>query len=112
MGPCTILYIEPLLTYGSVVWVGFFWRWEGHNIFVGSIVSHTDVWQAQFVSHSQLQNFFLQFQFFFLSIFFRDEIAACAEKAYSCISFSEAARILYFESEKDVKSFAEKVRNM
>jgi len=43
--------------------------------------------------------------------FFRDEIAACAEKAYCCKSFSEAARILYFDSEKDMKSFAEKVRS-
>ena len=41
--------------------------------------------------------------------FFRDEIAACTEKAYQCISFPEATRILYFESEKDMRAFAEKV---
>lgn len=41
--------------------------------------------------------------------FFRDEIAACTEKAYQCISLPEASRILYFESEKDMRAFAEKV---
>lgn len=39
----------------------------------------------------------------------RDEIAACAEKAYEHISFPEATRILYFESEKDMAAFAQKV---
>lgn len=48
--------------------------------------------------------------FFSFAVFSRDEIAACAEKAYQCISFPEATRILYFESEKDMKSFADKVR--
>lgn len=41
--------------------------------------------------------------------FVRDEIAACTEKAYQCISLPEASRILYFESEKDMRAFAEKV---
>ena len=41
---------------------------------------------------------------------FRDEIAACTEKAYPCISLPEAARILYFESDKDMRAFGEKVK--
>lgn len=48
---------------------------------------------------------------FFMNILLdtlRDEIAACAEKAYEHISFSEATRILYFESEKDMAAFAQK----
>ena len=40
----------------------------------------------------------------------RDEIAACTEKAYQCISFAEATRILYFDGEKNMRAFAEKVR--
>ncbi|CAH3145639.1 hypothetical protein pdam_00002909 [Pocillopora damicornis] len=48
---------------------------------------------------------------FFMNILLdtlRDEIAACAEKAYEHISFPEATRILYFESEKDMAAFAQK----
>lgn len=48
---------------------------------------------------------------FFMNILLdtlRDEIAACTEKAYQCISLPEASRILYFESEKDMRAFAEK----
>ena len=41
---------------------------------------------------------------------FRDEIAACTEKAYPCISLPEATRILYFESDKDMRAFGEKVK--
>ena len=41
---------------------------------------------------------------------FRDEIAACTEKAYPCISLPEATRILYFESDKDMTAFGEKVK--
>lgn len=101
-----------MLTYDSVAWVEFFWSWEGHTISVGFTVSHTDMWQAEFISHSHLQKFLSSVLIFSAIVsFFRDEIAACAEKAYCCISFSEAARILYFDSEKDMKSFAEKVRS-
>ena len=48
---------------------------------------------------------------FFMSILLdtpRDQIAACTEKAYESISLLEATRILYFESEKDMRTFAEK----
>ncbi|CAH3177649.1 unnamed protein product [Porites evermanni] len=48
---------------------------------------------------------------FFMNILLdtlRDEIAACTEKAYPCISLPEATRILYFESEKDMRAFGEK----
>ncbi|CAH1792035.1 unnamed protein product, partial [Owenia fusiformis] len=37
----------------------------------------------------------------------RDEIAACIEKAYERIAFSEAARMLYFESQKPMRKYAE-----
>ena len=62
-----------------------------------------------FVCHQPTFNFnnFANVSFFFF--WFRDEIAACTEKAYRCISFPEATRILYFESEKDMKAFADKV---
>ena len=40
---------------------------------------------------------------------FRDEIASCAEKAYETIAFSEAARMLFFESNKPMKIFAAQV---
>ncbi|XP_074656852.1 26S proteasome non-ATPase regulatory subunit 8-like [Tubulanus polymorphus] len=36
----------------------------------------------------------------------RDEIAGCLEKAYEKIAFSEARRMLYFESEKQMKDYA------
>ena len=39
----------------------------------------------------------------------RDEIAACAEKAYQCISLPEATRMLYFDGEKSMRTFADKV---
>ncbi|XP_046848604.1 26S proteasome non-ATPase regulatory subunit 8-like [Xenia sp. Carnegie-2017] len=38
----------------------------------------------------------------------REEIAACLEKSYQKISFIEARRMLYLESEKDTKSFGAK----
>ena len=43
------------------------------------------------------------------SFFNRDEIAACLEKSYQRISFVEAQRMLYLDSEKDTKTFATKV---
>ena len=42
----------------------------------------------------------------------RDEIAACLEKSYQRISFKEAQRMLYLDSEKDTKAFAAKVRTI
>ena len=41
--------------------------------------------------------------------FFRDEIASCMEKAYEKIAFSEAARMLFFESQKPMKQYAANV---
>lgn len=38
----------------------------------------------------------------------RDEIASCLEKAYNKIDFSEAARMLFFESEKPMAQYADK----
>ncbi|XP_067929151.1 26S proteasome non-ATPase regulatory subunit 8-like [Watersipora subatra] len=46
---------------------------------------------------------------FFMNILLdtiRDEIASCAEKAYERIAFNEAARILFFDSNKPMKIFA------
>ena len=40
----------------------------------------------------------------------RDEIAACAEKAYEKIAFQEASRMLFFTSLGDMKEYGEKVR--
>ncbi|KAK2191945.1 hypothetical protein NP493_42g09054 [Ridgeia piscesae] len=37
----------------------------------------------------------------------RDEIAGCIEKAYEKIVFGEAARMLFFESEKPMKTYAQ-----
>jgi len=37
----------------------------------------------------------------------RDEIAGCLEKAYTKIKFNEAARMLFFESQKPLKSYVE-----
>ncbi|CAD5123904.1 DgyrCDS12211 [Dimorphilus gyrociliatus] len=48
---------------------------------------------------------------FFMNILLntiRDEIASCLEKAYNKIDFSEAARMLFFESEKPMTNYAEK----
>ena len=45
----------------------------------------------------------------FYSFFNRDEISACLEKSYQRISFQEAQRMLYLDSEKDIKAFAVKV---
>ena len=42
---------------------------------------------------------------------FRDEIAACIEKAYEKIAFGEAARMLFFESEKPMRTYAQEVRS-
>ncbi|XP_064599763.1 26S proteasome non-ATPase regulatory subunit 8-like [Liolophura sinensis] len=36
----------------------------------------------------------------------RDEIAGCIEKAYEKIAFNEAARMLFFESQKPMKEYA------
>ncbi|XP_078000731.1 26S proteasome non-ATPase regulatory subunit 8-like [Glandiceps talaboti] len=38
----------------------------------------------------------------------RDEIAACAEKAYEKIAFSEAARMLFYQKQKDMRDYATK----
>jgi len=46
---------------------------------------------------------------FFMNILLdtiRDEIATCAEKAYDTIAFTEAARMLFFDSSKPMKIFA------
>ncbi|KAI0220201.1 26S proteasome non-ATPase regulatory subunit 8 [Lamellibrachia satsuma] len=37
----------------------------------------------------------------------RDEIAGCIEKAYEKIAFGEAARMLFFESEKPMRTYAQ-----
>ena len=42
-------------------------------------------------------------------LFCRDEIASCMEKAYEKIAFSEAARMLFFESQKPMKQYATNV---
>ena len=39
--------------------------------------------------------------------YFRDEIAGCIEKAYERIAFSEAARMLFFDTEKPMKKYSE-----
>ena len=49
------------------------------------------------------------FSCFLLTYLFRDEIAGCIEKAYEKIAFSEAARMLFFETEKPMKTYAEEV---
>ncbi|XP_002731397.2 26S proteasome non-ATPase regulatory subunit 8-like [Saccoglossus kowalevskii] len=38
----------------------------------------------------------------------RDEIAACTEKAYEKIAFSEAARMLFYQKQKEMKEYATK----
>ena len=43
------------------------------------------------------------------SILNRDEIAGCIEKAYTTIALGEAARMLFFESQKPMQDYAEKV---
>ena len=40
----------------------------------------------------------------------RDEIAACIEKAYLKIAMSEAARMLFFDSQKPMQEYAQKVK--
>lgn len=40
----------------------------------------------------------------------RDEIAGCIEKAYEQIQFSEATRVLFFTSKKEMTEYAKKVR--
>jgi len=47
--------------------------------------------------------------FIILSVCCRDEIAGCIEKAYEKIVFGEAARMLFFESEKPMKTYAQEV---
>lgn len=42
---------------------------------------------------------------------FRNEIAGCIEKAYEKIGLNEAARMLFYESVKQVKEYAEQVLN-
>ena len=42
-------------------------------------------------------------------VFHRDEIAGCIEKAYERLAFSEAARMLFFESERPMKQYAQEV---
>ena len=46
-----------------------------------------------------------------VNVCFRDEIAACIEKAYEKIAFGEAARMLFFESEKPMRTYAQEVRS-
>ena len=41
--------------------------------------------------------------------FYRDEIAGCIEKAYEKIAFPEAARMLFFETEKPMKKYSQEV---
>ena len=40
----------------------------------------------------------------------RDEIAACIDKAYLKIAMSEAARMLFFDSQKPMQEYAQKVK--
>ena len=44
-----------------------------------------------------------------LSLFCRDEIAGCIEKAYEQIQFAEATRVLFFSSPKKMTEYAKKV---
>jgi len=45
-----------------------------------------------------------------VSIFFiRNEIAGCIEKAYEKIGLNEAARMLFYESVKQMKEYAQQV---
>ena len=46
-----------------------------------------------------------------ITFIFRDEIAGCIEKAYEKINFKEAARMLFFESEKPMRKYSQEVRN-
>lgn len=41
-----------------------------------------------------------------------DEIASCLEKAYEKIGFSEARRMLFFDTEQLMFSYAREVRNI
>jgi len=41
----------------------------------------------------------------------RDEIARCLEKAYEKIAFSEARRMLFFDTEQLMINYAREVRN-
>lgn len=43
------------------------------------------------------------------SSFLRDEIAGCIEKAYEKILFTEATRILFFNTPKKMTDYAKKV---
>ena len=48
-------------------------------------------------------------QVLFLSLY-RDEIATCIEKAYNQIGLSEAARMLFFETQKPMKEYSMEVK--
>lgn len=41
-----------------------------------------------------------------------DEIAGCMERAYERLAFTEAARMLFFETQKQMKAYADKVDNV
>ena len=40
----------------------------------------------------------------------RDEIAGCIDKAYTKIALSEAARMLFFDSQKPMQDYAQQVK--
>lgn len=42
----------------------------------------------------------------------RDEIAGCIEKAYPKIAMSEAARMLFFDTQKPMTEYAQKVGSL
>jgi 26S proteasome regulatory subunit N12 len=46
------------------------------------------------------------------SCFSRDEIAGCIEKAYTQIQISEAARMLFFDSQLPMQEYAAKVNGL
>ena len=41
---------------------------------------------------------------------FRNEIASCSEKAYTCLPLADAATLLFFDNRQDVMTFAMEVR--
>ena len=46
-----------------------------------------------------------------MALFFREEIASCAEKSYQQLDQSEATKMLFLDSEEDLDAIAEKVNN-
>lgn len=46
----------------------------------------------------------------FFFVIYRDEIAGCIEKAYEQIQFTEATRVLFFNSPKKMTEYAKKVQ--